>query len=241
MARIITGTIPAKEGARWRTHQVITCTDCGFQTYMRRSKRVQKVIETPCKRCSGIRTSIKKERDTFLREQDMALLQALKTVSHLAYKLHKPDTRVVHDCCWHRKTYDAWKNMISRCYDPNNCSYNEYGARGITVVDHWLESPEWFFIEMGLAPDGLSLDRIDNMKGYSPENCRWATDYVQSNNRREYKQHEVRSSSWWRAFNLITNPYIYGPMPWKRGSLKYRKEEAVSMGWYKSPRIRIKK
>ena len=73
--------------------------------------------------------------------------------------------------------------MISRCTKPNNPNYQSYGGRGITVCDRWL-SFENFLVDMGLRPDGLSINRIDNDPGYSPENCEWADSKTQSRNKR---------------------------------------------------------
>lgn len=81
-------------------------------------------------------------------------------------------------------TYRSWGGMKQRCYNPNNHKYLLYGAIGITVSDDWLNSFEKFLEDMGECPAGMSLDRIDVTKGYCKENCRWATQKQQQNNRR---------------------------------------------------------
>lgn len=86
--------------------------------------------------------------------------------------------------------YGAWKNAVSRCTDTENPAYKDYGGRGITVCDRWMEpSPSGilnFIEDMGLC-GGLTLDRIDVNGHYEPDNCRWTDYYTQSYNTRVFK------------------------------------------------------
>lgn len=81
----------------------------------------------------------------------------------------------------------CWDNMVRRCKNPNHDSYKDYGGRGITVCKRWLKFKN-FLADMGLRPaPHLTLERLENEKGYSLDNCVWANQSDQNRNRRPYK------------------------------------------------------
>lgn len=92
------------------------------------------------------------------------------------------------------RIHKIWDGMIQRCHNPKSRDFKNWGARGITVSDRWRRF-ENFYADMGDAPTDRSLDRIDNNKGYSKENCRWATWKMQHRNRRNNRFLEYRGQS----------------------------------------------
>lgn len=87
--------------------------------------------------------------------------------------------------------YFAYRNMLDRCYNPEAINYHKYGAKGVTVCDEWRESFYNFWCDMGNMPEGKSLDRKDNSKGYSLENCKWSTRSEQNLNRSNVKKSQI--------------------------------------------------
>ena len=86
------------------------------------------------------------------------------------------------------KEYNAWRNMLNRCYNPNYVGSKNYMERGIVVCERWRSGFSFFIKDMGLSPSsGHTLDRIDNNGNYEPSNCKWSTRSEQNYNRRKPK------------------------------------------------------
>jgi hypothetical protein len=97
------------------------------------------------------------------------------------------------------REYTIWLEMKNRCFDPNHKDYYKYGGRGISISSEWAVSFETFYQDMGRRPTPQhSIDRIDNSKSYSKDNCRWATKVEQSRNTRTYRTNKtgVRGVFW---------------------------------------------
>ena len=98
------------------------------------------------------------------------------------------------------RIWKVWEGMIERFDRKKSISYKYYGGRGIGVCSRWRLF-ENFFEDMGQAPSGKSLDRLDNSKGYSKDNCRWATARDQMRNRRDsiylsYRGRRLHLNEW---------------------------------------------
>jgi hypothetical protein len=129
------------------------------------------------------------------------------------------------------RTYASWASMRSRCLNSKSLRYKDYGDREITVCKRWRVF-KTFLLDMGEKPDGLSLERKDNDKGYCLDNCKWATPTEQMNNTRRNRlfiaygpdgQEELakNQSAFARKFGL-TRAHINGCL---NGRLK------ASQGW----------
>mgnify|MGYP003608972505 CR=1 FL=1 len=125
--------------------------------------------------------------------------------------------------------YKTWKGMLQRCTNPNHKAYKDYGARGIAVCEEWQDVTNFVAWAESTHPnmEGYTLDRIDNDKGYSPENCTWSDKTTQAINQRIMKNNKsgyvgiyYKSNKKWGA-NIRINKILK-----QIGSIK-TKEEAV--------------
>lgn len=112
------------------------------------------------------------------------------------------------------KTYICWTNMKARCFNEKHHRYPSYGKRGITVCERWRDSFENFLSDMGEAPEGRTIDRIDVDGDYEPDNCRWATREQQNNNKRTSVKlsvdGELKTAAEWSAISGVARRTIVG-------------------------------
>lgn len=116
-----------------------------------------------------------------------------------------------HNLRTHR-LYNTWEHMKQRCYNKNNKDYKNYGARGIIVCNEWLDDFMIFYswaISNGYRDD-LTLDRVNVNGNYEPNNCRWATQGEQNNNKQShhkltYNGETLTLAQWSERVNIPYN------------------------------------
>ena len=113
------------------------------------------------------------------------------------------ENKLIHKNTKHGMTkhrlYDVWKQIKYRCTNPKSKYYKNYGGRGITISKEWLDVNNFINDMYPSYKEGLSIDRIDNDKGYCSNNCRWANRSVQSRNTRQIRtsnKSSYRGVSW---------------------------------------------
>lgn len=141
-----------------------------------------------------------------------------------------------------RHIYGILFQMRKRCYNPDFKYYYNYGGRGITICDEWMgndgiENFEQWALSHGYKK-GLTIDRIDNDKGYSPDNCRWVDMKTQSNNKRNNLYLEMNGktqtlSQWCEEYGVP-----YGRVEARITKMGWNLEEALFTPRYKGGKIK---
>lgn len=129
---------------------------------------------------------------------------------HLSYTKSGKESSQYRHGQYGTSLYKAWERMKRRCLNPRDKSYSRYGGAGVVISEAWLDF-QVFARDMGPSfKEGLTLDRTDNSKGYSKENCRWATKLEQARNKRkvllyEYKGVRLTIPEWAEVMGLSVN------------------------------------
>lgn len=126
------------------------------------------------------------------------------------------------------RTYSIWCAMKTRVLNPNVDNYKHYGGRGIKLCPRWQRSFKAFLKDMGEAPQGHTIERIDNNGPYRPSNCKWATKRDQSNNTRRnrfvtFHGKRMTVAEWARASGCSASAF------YKRLARGLSDEEAINL------------
>jgi hypothetical protein len=146
--------------------------------------------------------------DNYCRARWLCTCQCGKTISVLQQSLIagqqscgclRKELQIRHNA-YGTPIYQTWISMIQRCRNQKNKSFKHYGGRGIIVCERWKTAAN-FIEDMGPRPEGMTLERINNDRGYEPGNCKWASPAEQTRNNRQTKLtkhqvHRIREFKW---------------------------------------------
>lgn len=160
-------------------------------------------------------------------------LRSKKTISCGCYSIERFSNFNKTHSKSNTRLYRIWSGIKNRCYNKKSFSYKNYGYRGIDVCKEWKENFMNFYnwsMENGYK-ENLTIDRIDNNKGYNPNNCRWVDNYTQSNNTRktiiiEIENKKYSAKQFCTLLNINYQKFLYGFHKFKNinKSIEYAKK-----------------